>query len=419
MTQLKSDFLQILTERGFIHQVTDLEGLDAKLTEKSDTPFTAYIGFDCTGASLHVGSLVQIMMLRWLQKCGHKPIVLLGGGTTKIGDPSGKDESRLLLDDARIAENMRGIGSIFNQFLTFGDGGSDAKLVDNAEWLDALEYIPFLREIGTHFTINRMMTFDSVKLRLDREQPLTFLEFNYMILQAYDFMELGKRYNCALQMGGSDQWGNIVNGMELGRRAAGLDLFGLTTPLITTADGKKMGKTADGAIWLNESSLPAYDYWQFWRNTQDGDVGRFLKLFTDLPLDEIARLEALEGSEINEAKVILANAATAMCRGEEAAQKAHATATETFARGGAGADLPTIMVASDRLNAGINVTDLFVEAGLAASKGEFRRLVKQGGAKLNDARIDDPDMVVGTDALQDGKVKLSMGKKKHALVKPE
>lgn len=418
MTQLKSDFLRILTERGFIHQVTDLDGLDKKLTEKSSAPYTAYIGFDCTSTSLHVGSLVQIMMLRWLQKCGHKPIVLLGGGTTKIGDPSGKDESRLLLTDDKIAENMKGIGEIFSQFLTFGENREDALLVNNAEWLDKLEYIPFLRDIGTHFTINRMMTFDSVKLRLDREQPLTFLEFNYMILQAYDFMELGKRYNCALQMGGSDQWGNIVNGMELGRRAAGLDLYGLTTPLITTSDGKKMGKTADGAVWLNEASLPAYDYWQFWRNTQDGDVGRFLKLFTELPLDEIARLEALEGAEVNDAKIVLANEATAMCRGLEAAQKAHSTATETFARGGAGADLPSITVEAERLNAGIVVTDLFLEAGLANSKGEFRRLVKQGGAKLNDARVETSDMLVDMSAITDGQIKLSMGKKKHALVKP-
>ncbi|WP_262695306.1 tyrosine--tRNA ligase [Kordiimonas aquimaris] len=418
MTTVKSDFLNILQERDFIHQVTDLEGLDAKFTaaEKSNG-LSAYIGFDCTGSSLHVGSLVQIMMLRWLQKCGHKPIVLLGGGTTKIGDPSGKDESRRLLTDADINNNLAGIRSIFDQFLTFGEGKSDAMLVNNAEWLDKLEYVPFLREIGTHFTINRMMTFDSVKLRLDREQPLTFLEFNYMILQAYDFMELGKRYDCALQMGGSDQWGNIVNGMELGRRAAGLQLFGLTTPLITTADGKKMGKTADGALWLNEEALPAYDYWQFWRNTQDADVGRFLRLFTEIPVDEIKRLEALEGSEINEAKIILANAATAMCRGENAASTAHKTATETFEKGGAGADLPTINMDAKILTNGIVAIDLFVEAGLGTSKGEVRRLIKQGGAKVNDVKITDAEQVIGNNDIIDGQIKLSSGKKKHVLIK--
>ena len=385
--------------------------------KEKEGPISAYIGFDCTGTSLHVGSLVQIMMLRWLQKCGHKPIVLLGGGTTRIGDPSGKDESRKLLTDDDIARNMTGIKTIFDQFLTFGDASSDATMVNNAEWLDELEYISFLREIGTHFTINRMMTFDSVKLRLDREQPLTFLEFNYMILQAYDFMELGKRYDCSLQMGGSDQWGNIVNGMELGRRAAGLSLFGLTTPLITTADGKKMGKTADGAVWLNEGSLPAYDYWQFWRNTQDADVGKFLRLFTELPLDEVRRLEALEGSEINEAKIVLANEATKMCRGEDAAQNAFNTAKETFEKGGAGADLPTISMGICQFSEGVNIVDLFVDAGLGASKGEVRRLIKQGGAKLNDAKVDSADYLVSADVFENGQIKLSAGKKRHALVK--
>lgn len=418
MTSLKSDFLQILSERDFIHQVTDLEGLDARMTAvEKEGPMSAYIGFDCTSTSLHVGSLVQIMMLRWLQKCGHKPIVLLGGGTTRIGDPSGKDESRKLLTDDDINQNMKGIRSIFDQFLTFGDGSSDAILVNNAEWLDELEYISFLRDIGTHFTINRMLTFDSVKLRLDREQPLTFLEFNYMILQAYDFMELGKRYNCHLQMGGSDQWGNIVNGMELGRRAAGLSLFGLTTPLITTADGKKMGKTADGAVWLNDGALPAYDYWQFWRNTQDADVGKFMRLFTEIPLDEIRRLEALEGSEINEAKVILANEATKMCRGETAAETAYATAKETFEHGGAGADLPTVTLSADTFADGLNVVDVFVEAGLGSSKGEVRRLIKQGGAKLNDVKIDSAEITVDGSAFADGQIKLSAGKKRHAIVK--
>lgn len=420
MTTAKSEFLNILQERNFIHQVTDLEGLDEKLVAaEKGGDFSAYIGFDCTGSSLHVGSLVQIMMLRWLQKCGHKPIVLLGGGTTKIGDPSGKDESRKMLTDADIDQNLVGIRSIFDQFLTFGNSKSDAMLVNNAEWLDKLEYVPFLREIGTHFTINRMMTFDSVRLRLEREQPLTFLEFNYMILQAYDFMELGKRYDCALQMGGSDQWGNIVNGMELGRRAAGLQLFGLTTPLITTADGKKMGKTAEGAMWLNEEALPAYDYWQFWRNTQDADVGRFLRLFTELPLDEIHRLENLEGAEINEAKVVLANAATAMCRGENAANTAYKTATETFEKGGAGADLPTVTIEESTISGGIEVVDLFLLAGLGASKGEIRRLIKQGGAKINDEKVTTAELTLDATYVNDGQIKLSAGKKKHALVKPE
>ncbi|TNE62019.1 MAG: tyrosine--tRNA ligase [Alphaproteobacteria bacterium] len=414
MSELKSDFLRILTERDFIHQVTDLEGLDAKMAEG---PISAYIGFDCTAPSLHVGSLVQIMMLRWLQKCGHKPIVLLGGGTSRVGDPSGKDESRKLMTDEIIADNMRGIGSIFAQFMNFGDGASDAMMVNNGEWLDKLEYISFLRDVGRHFTINRMMTFDSVKLRLEREQPLTFLEFNYMILQAYDFMELGRRYDCALQMGGSDQWGNIVNGIELGRRVDNRGLFGLTTPLITTADGKKMGKTADGAIWLNDGSLSAYDYWQFWRNTQDGDVGKFLRLFTDIPMDEVRRLEALEGSEINDAKVILANAATAMCRGLDAAKAAEATAKETFERGGAGADLPTIEITGARLGEGVNIVDLLLEAGLGASKGELRRLVQQGGAKVNDVKVDSIDVTISATDLNDGLIKLSAGKKRHALVR--
>jgi tyrosyl-tRNA synthetase len=414
MTNLKSEFLQVLQERDFIHQVTDLEALDAKMAEG---PVSAYIGFDCTARSLHVGSLVQIMMLRWLQKTGHKPIVLMGGGTSKIGDPSGRDESRQLMTDDIIRDNMAGIRTIFDRLLTFGDGATDAVMVNNDEWLAGLQYIPFLREIGPHFTINRMMTFDSVKLRLDREQPLTFLEFNYMILQAYDFMELGTRYDCALQMGGSDQWGNIVNGMELARRKTGKQLFGLTTPLITTADGKKMGKTASGAVWLNEDHLPAYDYWQFWRNTQDADVGKFLRLFTELPLDEVRRLEALGGAEINDAKVILANEATQLCRGAEAATAAEATARETFVRGGAGADLPSVDVPAATLQAGINIVDLFIEAGLGASKSEVRRLIKQGGAKLNDVKVDTEEQVVTDAALVDGQIKLSAGKKRHALVK--
>ncbi len=413
MTKLKSEFLQILTERDFIHQATDLEALDQKMSEG---PISAYIGFDCTARSLHVGSLVQIMMLRWLQKSGHKPIVLMGGGTSKIGDPSGRDESRQLMTTEIIEDNMLGIRTIFDRLLTFGDGKTDAAMVNNADWLDSLKYIEFLRDIGPHFTINRMMTFDSVKLRLDREQPLTFLEFNYMILQAYDFMELGKRHNCLLQMGGSDQWGNIVNGMELARRVSSQHLFGLTTPLITTADGKKMGKTASGAVWLNEDHLPSYDYWQFWRNTQDADVGKFMRLFTEIPMDEIARYEALEGSEINEAKIILANAATELCRGLEAAKGAEATAKETFEEGGAGADLPTVQVASSSLDAGINIVDLYIEAGLGASKGEVRRLIKQGGAKINDVKVESEETIVTRDALQEGQIKLSAGKKRHALV---
>ncbi len=414
MTNLKSEFLQILQERDFIHQVTDLEGLDARM---SQGPISAYIGFDCTARSLHVGSLVQIMMLRWLQKTGHKPIVLMGGGTSKIGDPTGRDESRQLMTDEIIADNMAGIRTIFDRMLVFGDDATDAVMVNNDDWLSQLHYIPFLREIGPHFTINRMMTFDSVKLRLEREQPLTFLEFNYMILQAYDFMELGSRYDCALQMGGSDQWGNIVNGMELARRKTGKQLFGLTTPLITTSDGKKMGKTASGAVWLNEDHLPAYDYWQFWRNTQDADVGKFLRLFTELPLDEVRRLEGLGGAEINDAKVILANEATKLCRGSAAAETAEATARETFIKGGAGADLPTVEMDSAALDQGINIVDLFMEAGLGKSKGDIRRLIKQGGAKLNDQKITDEAAVISSADLSDGQIKLSAGKKRHALVK--
>jgi len=416
MTNLKSDFLQILTERDFIHQATDLEALDAQMAKG---PISAYIGFDCTARSLHVGSLVQIMMLRWLQKCGHRPIVLMGGGTSKIGDPSGRDESRQLMTNDIISDNMVGIRTIFDQLLTFGDDETDAIMVNNSDWLDDLGYISFLREVGPHFTINRMMTFDSVKLRLEREQPLTFLEFNYMILQAYDFMELGKRYDCLLQMGGSDQWGNIVNGMELARRINSQQLYGLTTPLITTADGKKMGKSAAGAVWLNEDHLPAYDYWQFWRNTQDADVGKFLRLFTELPLDEIKRLEKLDGAEINEAKIILANETTALCRGLDAAKAAEATAKETFEKKGAGADLPSVKIASSELDAGINVIDLFLQAGLGASKGEVRRLIKQGGAKLNDTKIDGEDVAVSLADVTEGHIKLSAGKKRHALILPE
>ncbi|WP_417448822.1 tyrosine--tRNA ligase [Kordiimonas sp.] len=416
MTGLKSEFLQILTERDFIHQATDLAALDAKMSEG---PISAYIGFDCTARSLHVGSLVQIMMLRWLQKTGHKPIVLMGGGTSKIGDPSGRDESRQLMTDEIITDNMAGIRTVFDSLLTFGAGAKDAQMVNNGEWLDTLQYIPLLRDIGTHFTINRMLTFDSVKLRLDREQPLTFLEFNYMILQAYDFMELGKRYGCTLQMGGSDQWGNIINGIELGRRSAGLQLYGLTTPLITTADGKKMGKTASGAVWLNEDHLAAYDFWQFWRNTQDADVGKFLRLFTEIPMEEVRRLELLEGAEINDAKIILANAVTSLVRGKKAAMHAEATARETFVKGGAGADLPSVAVNKNSIQDGINVVDLFIIAGLGSSKGEVRRLIKQGGAKINDQKIGDAEDIISITALDNGQIKLSAGKKRHALVRCE
>ncbi|WP_106639254.1 tyrosine--tRNA ligase [Allosphingosinicella vermicomposti] len=405
MTEYKSDLLRLLSERGYIHQVTDAEGLDA-LAAKQIIP--AYIGFDPTAPSLHVGSLVQIMMLRRLQQAGHKPIVLMGGGTGKIGDPSFKDEARKLMTDEVIAGNVASIKRVFENFLTFGDGPTDAVMADNAEWLDKLEYIPFLRDIGQHFSVNRMLSFDSVKLRLDREQSLSFLEFNYMILQAYDFLELSRRAECRLQMGGSDQWGNIVNGVELSRRVDGTHVFGLTTPLITTADGGKMGKTMAGAVWLNADQLSAYDYWQFWRNTQDADVGRFLKLFTDLPLDEIARLEALQGSEINEAKKVLADAATAMCHGEDAAQEAAETARKTFEEGAAGEALPTFAVPSGE----IGILDAMVALGLCASKGEAKRLIAGGGAKVDGDKVDSETAVVAVN----GPVRISAGKKKHGIL---
>lgn len=407
MTKFASDLIRILDARGYIHQITDLEGLDA-LSARQNVP--GYIGFDATAPSLHIGSLVQIMMLRRLQQAGHKPIVVMGGGTTKIGDPSGKDEARKMLTDEMIDSNIASIRRCFENFLTFGDGPTDAVMINNADWLDDLQYVPFLREVGQHFTINRMLTFDSVKLRLDREQPLTFLEFNYMILQAYDFLELSRREGCLLQMGGSDQWGNIVNGIELTRRIDSQAVYGLTTPLITTADGAKMGKTASGAVWLNEDSLPAYDYWQFWRNTDDRDVGRFLRLFTDLPLDEIARLEALVGSEINAAKEVLANEATALCRGEEAARQAAETARKTFAEGAAGGDLPVHTVSGSEISA----VDALIALGFAASKKEARRLISGGGARIDDEKISDEGAMIGA---QDGEVKLSAGKKKHGLIK--
>ena len=402
-----STLLRLLDERGYIHQLTDPKGLD-DLAAGGIVP--GYIGFDATAPSLHVGSLVQIMMLRRLQQAGHKPIVLMGGGTTKVGDPSGKDESRKMLTSEGIEANIASIRTIFSRLLTFGDGPTDAVMVNNDEWLSQLGYIDLLRTVGPHFTINRMMTFDSVKLRLEREQPLTFLEFNYMILQAYDFRELALRNGCRLQMGGSDQWGNIVNGIELTRRMEGKEVFGLTTPLLTTADGAKMGKTAAGAVWLNEDALPAYDFWQYWRNVDDRDVGRFLKLFTDLPLDEIARLEALEGSEINAAKAVLANEVTRLCRGEEAARAAQATAEATFAGGGVGQDLPVLVLPAE----GMGIIDALVGIGFAASRGEAKRLIAAGGARLDGISVTEE----GYQIPGGSELRLSSGKKKHAILRP-
>ena len=415
MTRYRSDFLREITDRGFLHQCTDAEGLDARLAEGRAV---AYIGYDCTANSLHVGNLVSVMLLRWYQRLGHKPIVLMGGGTTRVGDPSGKDESRKLQSDEQIAANMAGIRDVFAQFLSFGDGPTDAVMVNNADWLNALSYIDFLRDFGRHFSVNRMLTFDSVKLRLDREQPLSFLEFNYMVLQAYDFLQLARSHDCVLQMGGSDQWGNLVNGVELGRRVDGRQLYGLTTPLVTTASGAKMGKTAEGAVWLNADARSPYDYWQFWRNTDDADVGRFLRLFTELPLDEIAHLEKLEGAEMNEAKKTLADAATALCHGQAAAESAAETARATFEQGALGTDLPTIEIPHAELTAGIPAYELMRRAGLTASNGEARRLIKGGGARLNDQVIDsDSRLVDADDASDEGVIKLSAGKKRHALVK--
>ncbi|MBC2777737.1 tyrosine--tRNA ligase [Parasphingopyxis marina] len=411
MTEYSSDLLRLLDARGYVHQITDAAGLDA-LAGTQIVP--GYIGFDATAPSLHVGNLVSIMLLRRLQQSGHKPIVVMGGGTTKVGDPSGKDEVRKLLDEDGIASNIAAIRRIFDRLLTLApegeEGGpTDAIMVNNADWLDTLEYIPFLREVGRHFTINRMLTFDSVKLRLDREQPLTFLEFNYMILQAYDFLELSRRHTCRLQMGGSDQWGNIVNGIELARRIDGAELYGVTTPLITKADGTKMGKSVTGAIWLHEDQLGHYDYWQFWRNTDDRDVGRFLRLFTDIPLDEIARLEALEGAELNEAKKVLANAATAMARGEQAARDASETAQKTFEQGAVGEDLPSLSVEAGE----IALLDAMVDLGLVASKGEARRLVRGGGARIDGEKVEDEGASV---TIGDEPVRISAGKKKHGVL---
>jgi len=417
MTELRSAFLQDAVARGFVHQCTDLAALDARCT---GSPLPAYIGFDATADSLHVGSLVSIMLLRLLQRTGHKPIVLMGGGTTKVGDPSGKDESRRLLSDGEIDANIAGIRRIFARFLTFGDGPTDAVMVNNADWLDGLRYIAFLRDYGRHFSVNRMLSFDSVKLRLDREQTLSFLEFNYMVLQAYDFLELGRRHACELQMGGSDQWGNIVNGVELARRVEDRTLYGLTTPLIMTSSGAKMGKSAGGAVWLNAERLSAYDYWQYWRNTEDGDVGRFLRLFTDLPVAECERLEMREGAAINDAKIVLANAATALAHGPEAAAAAEATARRTFAEGGIGEALPTVDVPRAELERGLPAYELFRRAGLAASNGEARRLIKGGGARVNDAPVTEEAQSVTLAALSaEGVIKLSAGKKRHALVRAE
>ncbi len=415
MSKHRSDFLRTLEERGFIHQVSHPAELDAAL--KAGT-VTAYIGFDCTARSLHVGSLVQIMLLRWLQRTGGKPIALMGAGTTKVGDPTGKDESRKMLTDEQIAGNMAGIKQAFARFLDFGTGKTDAVMVDNDDWLGKLGYIEFLRDYGRHFTINRMLTFDSVKLRLEREQPLTFLEFNYMILQAYDFLELNRRHGCVLQMGGSDQWGNIVNGMELVRRVDGRDAYALTTPLLTTSSGAKMGKTAAGAVWLNADMLSPYAYWQYWRNVEDDDVGRFLRLFTELPLDEIARLSALGGAEINEAKKVLASEATALLHGRQAGEEAAETARKAFVEGAAAQGLPTITVARPELDAGIGVLTAFVKAGLCASNGEARRQVKGGGLRVNDEPVTDEKAMLRTaDLSGEGVVKLSLGKKKHVLLR--
>ncbi len=416
MSAYKSDFLNVLAERGFIHQVSEPEALDA-LAHSSTV--TAYIGFDCTAASLHVGSLLPIMLLHWLQQTGHRPIALMGGGTTRVGDPSGKDESRRLLTDEIISENLKGIRSIFDKFVKFEGAGGNAIMANNADWLNTLNYIDFLRDVGRHFSINRMLAFDSVKLRLDRQQELSFLEFNYMILQAYDFVELNRRHGCVLQMGGSDQWGNIVNGIDLGRRLHSAQLFALTSPLITTSSGAKMGKTAAGAVWLNADLMSPYAYWQYWRNTEDADVGRFLKLFTVLPLGEIARLAALKGEEINEAKKVLATEATALVHGRAAADDAAATARTTFEEGGLGASLPTVELPRGEIAAGLGVLTAFVRAGLASSNGEVRRAIANTAIMVTDARVTSDKATIGeTDVTADGVVKLSLGRKRHVLLKP-
>jgi tyrosyl-tRNA synthetase len=411
-----NDFLAEATARGFVHQCTDAEALGQALNTGR---VSAYIGYDCTADSLHVGSLVSIMLLRMLQRHGHRPVVLMGGGTTRIGDPSGKDESRKMLGDAEIAANMAGIRRAFAPYLRFGDEAGDAVMANNAEWLDGLGWIELLRQVGPHFTINRMLTMDSVRLRLEREQPLTFLEFNYMVLQSYDFFELNRRLGVTLQMGGSDQWGNIVSGVELVRRLGGPQVFGLTTPLITTASGAKMGKSASGAVWLNAERVSPYDYWQFWRNTEDSDVGRFLRLFTELPLDEVSRLESLGGAEINEAKKLLASEATALLHGREAADAAAETARRTFEAGGVADTLPSFLVSAEALTNGVSVVRLLVDSGLCASLGEARRLIRGGGARVNDVAVADEAALVGRGDLVEGAAKLSAGKKQHRLVKED
>ncbi len=416
MSAYKSDFLNVLQSRGFIHQISDAAGLDA-LAAKGDV--TAYIGYDCTASSLHVGHLLSIMMLHWLQQTGNKPIVLMGGGTTRVGDPSGRDETRKLLTYEQIDANKESIKGTFTKLIKFGAGKTDAAMADNAEWLTALNYIEMLRDVGRHFSINRMLTMDSVKMRLEREQELSFIEFNYMILQSYDFVELSRRYGCNLQMGGSDQWGNIVNGIDLGRRMGTHQLYALTCPLLTTSSGAKMGKTAAGAVWLNADLLSDYDYWQFWRNTEDGDVERFLKLFTLLPMDEIAKLAALKGQDINEAKKVLATEATALIRGREAAEAASETARKTFEEGAIASDLPMLEISRAELDASAPVLGLFVKAGLVASNGEARRQIKGGGLRVNDVAIADEKMVLTPkDLTPEGVIKLSKGRKKHVLLKP-
>jgi len=415
MSAYKSEFLNVLATRGFIHQVSEPDALDQLA---ASSKITAYIGFDCTAASLHIGSLLPIMMLHWMQQTGHRPIALMGGGTTRVGDPSGKDESRRILTDEMINENLKGIRQVFSKFLKFEGDGGNAIMANNADWLNTLNYIDFLRDVGRHFSVNRMLSFDSVKMRLDRQQELSFLEFNYMILQAYDFVELNKRTGCVLQMGGSDQWGNIVSGIDLGRRMSNAQLFALTAPLITTSSGAKMGKTAAGAVWLNADMVSPYDYWQFWRNTEDGDVSRFLKLFTVMPLEEIARLSALQGSEINEAKKVLANEATAMVHGRAAADAAAETARRTFEEGALAETLPTIEVPNAEMQ-NLGVLAAFVKAGLVTSNGDARRQIKGGGLKVNDVTVTDEKMVLSPASLtKEGVVKLSLGKKKHILLKP-
>ena len=412
----KSDFLRVLFERGFVHQCSDFAGLDA-LATKGDV--IAYVGYDCTASSLHIGNLISAMMLHWLQVTGNKPITLMGSGTTRVGDPSGKDETRKLLTIEQIDANKDSIKGVFSKFLSYGAGARDAMMVDNADWLTKLNYIDMLRDVGRHFSINRMLTMDSVKLRLEREQELSFIEFNYMILQSYDFVELARRFGCNLQMGGSDQWGNIVNGVDLGRRMGTHQLYALTTPLLTTASGAKMGKTAAGAVWLNADMFSPYDYWQFWRNTEDADVGRFMRLFTVLPLDEIRRLESLGGAEINEAKKVLATEATALLHGKPAANEAAETARKTFEQGEIAATLPTIAIAHTDISAGMGVLAAFVTAGLVGSTGEARRLVQGGGLRVNDDPVSDPRAMIGLSDLRDGVIKLSLGRKKHVLLRPE